>query len=80
MQEWNEAAPYPGYRGFRGGSWNLNSITMLASWADTFEPPAELYSLGFRVAGIATPEPSTLVFTVAALGALSVQRRRRLGH
>jgi formylglycine-generating enzyme len=80
--QWNETL-VDGLLGWarvlRGGSFNDPSIGMQSSFRAIVTPETELYSYGFRVAGILTPEPSTLVMFVigaAALLASGLRNRR----
>jgi formylglycine-generating enzyme len=51
--EWNESVLYSLSRGVRGGSFDINSGTLLASHRGSYIPPAHEYStLGFRVASV----------------------------
>ncbi len=61
-------------RGIRGGGWNNNSNDLLASTRGNGNPTNGAI-IGFRVASIAIPEPSTLL--LLCLGSLAVFWRRR---
>src|SRR5262249_10325139 len=71
--QWNETAVGSFSRGRRGGGWGdiaENARSDLRSWAD---PSIEIETVGFRVATIAVPEPSTLGLAAVALLFLRAQ-------
>lgn len=75
VAEWNETIFLGVDRGRRGGSFELIPGYMRAFAVDYTLPAIELGSVGFRVASIAIPEPSTVLLTIAALAGLSGRRR-----
>ncbi len=69
--QWNEALIVGSVRGFRGGSFDAVSDSLLSSTNDGMDPTNRSRDLGFRVANIPTgyiPEPSTGVLAVIACG------------
>jgi hypothetical protein len=64
------------FRGDRGGSWadDLNALPASARFYDN--PSFEVFDFGFRVALVATPEPSTAVLSIIACGTLWWWRKR----
>jgi formylglycine-generating enzyme required for sulfatase activity len=74
--EWNESANRnSAQRGMRGGSFDISSGTLHASFLfSDFYPWFEANLLGFRVASI--PEPSTLLLATMACARLFLRRRR----
>jgi len=65
-------------REVRGGSWNINSNYMDASYRSIINNPAEGgYDIGFRVAAVGVPEPSALSLLAIGLGGLALVRRRK---
>jgi sulfatase modifying factor 1 len=71
--EWNETALQGSYRGMRGGSFDYDGYTLLASRRFVSSPPFEYSTIGFRIAQV--PEPATLSLLV--LGGLVTLRRTR---
>jgi hypothetical protein len=64
-------------RGVRGGNWSSSSIVLHALIrSDGYGPNGGGSDVGFRVASIAVPEPSTLLL-VATAGMSLLRRRRR---
>ena len=74
--EWNEALAGSS-RGLRGGSFVNTAIWLRASSRDSSDPAAENYLIGFRVASISIPEPSSIILLVSGLLAGLIWRRRR---
>ena len=75
--EWNDAVDGSA-RGLRGGSWNLGSNVLAASFGDysfLTMPTLEENNVGFRVASVPVPEPSS--FFSAMLICIGVMMRRR---
>jgi hypothetical protein len=72
--EWNEAV-IGSARGERGGSWNVGANWLAGSSQLSVGPTNENFDLGFRVASISIPEPSTLL--LEALTVLGLLRRRQ---
>ena len=71
---WNDAV-IGSSRGVRGGAWNpYYSAYLQSSLRDYFNPPAESFNLGVRIATV--PEPTTAVLLLGG-GALLALRRRR---
>jgi formylglycine-generating enzyme required for sulfatase activity len=64
------------FRGNRGGSWADNSSHLPASTRGFDNPAAEVFDYTFRVALVATPEPSTAVLSFIACGTLWWWRKR----
>lgn len=75
--EWNEAVLFGTSRGQRGGAFNDNdSDYLLASYRNGYDPADVLTPVGFRVASIAIPEPSTLLLLCfGSLAVLGVRKR-----
>jgi sulfatase modifying factor 1 len=83
--EWSQTAVTSSSRGVRGGSWYANLFDSagndLAAWLRTNTVPShEDSSIGFRMASIAIPEPSTILLATVALAALPTRRRKSLPH
>ncbi len=66
--QWNEALISGSNRGLRGGSFNSISNFLRSSFRDFIDPTNELNFVGFRVASISVPEPSTGLLAVLACG------------
>lgn len=77
VREWNETAVATSTRGFRGGTWGLNSFVLHASAREDFTPTLEQEDLGFRIASAAIPEPSTGVLGAIACGLMWWRRSAR---
>jgi formylglycine-generating enzyme required for sulfatase activity len=82
VYEWEETELYDlvnddssSARGSRGGSYDEGPDGLLSSSRRPRDPTDELYNLGFRVASVAVPEPSTLLLLL--FGSLAVLWRRR---
>ena len=80
--EWNETA-YDGInniagedRELRGGPWNVNSNYMLPYSRYLIYPQDEYDRVGFRVAAVGVPEPSTGLLVVLGLSGLLLRRRK----
>ena len=74
--EWNDAVISSAYRGLRGGGWvDSNSGNLAASSRDGNSPAGEFKSVGFRVASVPVPEPSS--FFPAMLICIGVMMRRK---
>jgi formylglycine-generating enzyme required for sulfatase activity len=77
--EWTEAAvdgTAEGNRVLRGGSWNDDSIILVASYSgESAAPVDEAHVYGFRV--VSVPEPSSLSLLAIGLGGLALVRRRK---
>jgi sulfatase modifying factor 1 len=78
--QWNEALISGSFRGLRGGSWNYFSNFLASSYRVFNNPTLEYFDIGFRVAMVPIPEPSSFVlaglgFALAAWG----WRNRRQG-
>ena len=68
----------PSYRrGFRGGGWTSDGFQYLSPYRSTKFPEDSSYSLGFRVATIGVPEPSTMILALVGLLALATGRWNR---
>ena len=81
--EWNETllsavnCPQCIYRGLRGSSWDESAPKMRSDFQYGIYPGIGDYGyIGFRVASIAIPEPSTILPAVAAFAILSTLRRK----
>lgn len=76
VYNWNETLVNGTFRGDRGGSWadDLNALPASARFYDN--PSFEVFDFGFRVAPVATPEPSTAVLSIIACGTLWWWRKR----
>ena len=77
--EWNDTrySNILGTRGRRGGSFYDSSSNMRSSSRGASSPLNEFFYVGFRVASIAVPEPSTMFLVPIAFATLSVRRRHR---
>lgn len=76
--EWTETVNSMMHLGavYRGGSWQLSSISMRAGNRGIQGPRTTGRNTGFRAAAIATiPEPSTFILTLAAIAVLSIRCR-----
>lgn len=75
--EWNEQiSPFnPDQRGFRGGSWALEPITLAASLPADLVPATESEDIGFRVTTL-VPEPGGLLLVLAGWLVLALAGRR----
>jgi len=62
-------------RGLRGGSFNFLDSILSSSYRRDYQPSAENYHIGFRVASI--PEPATLL--LLGLGGLALRSKRSHG-
>ena len=74
--EWNDAVIFGSSRGLRGGSWDPNATSGLASSYRlvVVVPSDEDSNIGFRLASV--PEPSSLVLSVLASGVVLLRRKR----
>jgi formylglycine-generating enzyme required for sulfatase activity len=75
--QWNEALVGSSTRQLRGGGFGNSSADMLSSYVLS-APPADGRGtfVGFRVASVATPEPSTGVLAIIACGMILWWRKR----
>jgi formylglycine-generating enzyme required for sulfatase activity len=64
-------------RELRGGSWGSGSRYLDASFRGQGSPSAEFSGIGFRVAAVGVPEPSSLSLLAIGLGGLALVRRRK---
>jgi len=62
-------------RELRGGSWDLGSDYLEASYRNSLHPSGEVSSFGFRVASV--PEPSSLSLLVLGGAVVALCRRKR---
>jgi sulfatase modifying factor 1 len=76
IYEWNETSFNTVSHIARGGAFDWGSIRMNASLRDGFGSPYFSSWMGFRVASIAVPEPSTLLLIITAFATLLMVRRR----
>lgn len=71
-------------RGFRGGDWASNSASMHATSRLNASPDAEFSdSVGFRVASVSVPEPSSMMLLACStfgMGLIVRCRRQRQGN
>ena len=72
--EWNDAVISGTLRGIRGDSLVNTESFMRSSYRGSVNPAGDYNDVGFRVASI--PEPSSLVLTLAAGGAILLRRKR----
>jgi formylglycine-generating enzyme required for sulfatase activity len=72
--EWNDADIYGWTRGLRGGSWDLNSSYLPASYRNGLAPTDQYGNIGFRVASV--PETSAGLLTLLSASAFLTRRRR----
>jgi hypothetical protein len=63
-----------------GGDWSSPFLGLRASHRDLASSTLENGTIGFRVASMAVPEPTTIALTVLALDALPVRRRKLVPH
>lgn len=82
VREWNDLTGAAGSsRGFRGGTWNnLSSSLLSSSGRLSIDPANDYFSTGFRLAApAAVPEPSTYAMALAGIvcGGFSMWRRRK---
>jgi PEP-CTERM motif len=84
VSEWNETAVTSSTRGLRGGSFFefSSSSAPLAAYRSESDPTTEDYAVGFRVASIAVPEPSTvlLLTIVFAFAIRTAYRGKPISH
>ena len=73
--QWNESLKSGSYRGLRGGSWDITSADLPASYRYGYSPTIESLRIGFRVAMV--PEPSTAALAAIGLAGLIAWGRRR---
>jgi sulfatase modifying factor 1 len=66
------------FRGVRGGDWTDPSANMLASARGS--TGTTFGSIGFRVATLVVPEPSTILLAVVACASLATRRRKSIPH
>ncbi len=74
--EWNDAVIVGSKRGLRGGAWVYSVATLRFSSRFSHDPTYENYDIGFRVASVAVPEPTSLILTVIAGGMMLIRRKR----
>jgi formylglycine-generating enzyme len=72
--EWNDAVISGSSRGMRGGAWKWPDYGLPSSLLGSPLPTDEGNYLGFRVTSV--PEPSCLVLTLLASGAMFTRRKR----
>ncbi len=75
LREWNEALILSTDRGLRGGSFDVDSVILLASTRYNINPTDEYSVVGFRVATV--PEPSTAVLAIVGMVCLAIAGWRR---
>jgi len=63
-----------------GGSWNYSSTYMLASTSFNDFPTGEHSIIGFRVASVVIPEPSSLLLALLAFGGSPTRRRKSVPY
>ncbi|MCX6867625.1 MAG: SUMF1/EgtB/PvdO family nonheme iron enzyme [Verrucomicrobia bacterium] len=73
--EWNDAVIYAS-RGVRAGSWNVSGLALASSSSFGFDPFLEYAFIGFRVASVPIPEPTSVVLTMLASGMMLTRRKR----
>jgi formylglycine-generating enzyme required for sulfatase activity len=77
VYEWNDTVSSGGSsRGIRGGSWVSPGYNLASSDSSYTSPSSENGVIGFRLASVSVPEPSSLVLTML-FGAGIVARRKR---
>ncbi len=74
--EWNETFISDLYRGLRGGSSYGDSFYLLSSSRYYYDPTYEDTDIGFRVASLSVPEPSSGAMAVIACGMMWWWRKR----
>jgi formylglycine-generating enzyme len=74
--QWNEATFGILYRGLRGGAFFDQSNSVTSLHRSDSDPRDEDEGLGFRLASIAVPEPSTGVLAGVACGLMWILRKR----
>jgi len=82
VREWNDLTGAAGSsRGFRGGTWNnLSSSLLSSSGRLSIDPANDYFSTGFRLAApAAVPEPSSYTMALAGIvcGGYSMWRQRK---
>jgi formylglycine-generating enzyme required for sulfatase activity len=80
VHEWNETRIDSFFRGVRGGGWNSFAYFGESTYRWHGTPTGGSSTVGFRVATILVPEPSTLLLAASGLTALvgvAVARHRR---
>jgi len=74
--EWTEAAPLPGQRAQRGGSYIDAAISLRDDARTVADPTTDRAGTGFRIAQLVpVPEPSTGLLVVGGMLALAIRRR-----
>jgi sulfatase modifying factor 1 len=74
--EWNDAIINDTLRGRRGGAWSSAADVLASSLRSDRDPTRESTIVGFRLASVAIPEPTSAL--IGALGAIILLRRRRI--
>jgi sulfatase modifying factor 1 len=77
VREWNETVFNTSDRGLRGGSWGNSASRMRASFWESFAANGRGNIIGFRVASLAVPEPSSALLALSIFAPLAAYRRRR---
>jgi formylglycine-generating enzyme required for sulfatase activity len=78
--EWNETPVDIFSRRLRGGSFGGFSSFLKANYLFNNDPTLEDSGVGFRVASIGIPEPSTIILAISGFATLSTRRRKSVPH
>lgn len=82
VYEWQETDYSLGFgplnaRGVRGGTWLNDSTLLLATVRDGYDPTIDHNSIGFRVASVSVPEPTSMALLAGSTFGLALLTRCR---